>query len=80
MHSRNYYTRSAIPQKYEEIKALVKDDLEKAEHISATTDMWTGCHQRSYMSLSGHFIDTDWELKHHTLEIREITAAHMLKM
>ena len=39
MHSRNYYTRSAIPQKYEEIKALVKDDLEKAEHISATTDM-----------------------------------------
>ena len=35
--------------------------------------MWTGCHQ---LSLSGHFIDTDWELKHHTLETREITAAH----
>ena len=76
MHSRNYYTCSAIPQKYEEIKALVKDDLKKAEHISATTDMWTGCHQRGYMSLSGDFIDTDWELKRHTLETWEITAAH----
>ena len=76
MLSRNHYSRLAIPQKYEEVKSLVQADLDKAEHICVTTDMWTGCHQRSYMSLSAHFVTEEWQLKHFTLETREVTSSH----
>ena len=38
MHSRSYYTRVAIPRKYEELKAVVKTNLEKSEFMSVTTD------------------------------------------
>ena len=33
------------------------------DQISVTTDIWTSCAQDSYMSLTAHFIDKEFERK-----------------
>ena len=54
----------------------LKDSLGKADYLSVTTDAWSGCHNRSYISVTTHFIDTSWNLKHYCLQIQEITELH----
>ena len=74
--SRYQFSRVIIPSKYAEVKLEVESKLATAEYISVTTDMWTGCHQRGYMSLSAHYIRTDWELCHHCLQTHEVSTSH----
>ena len=42
-YSRSQFSRVIIPQKYEEVKHTVKLELEGAEYLSLTTDLWTDC-------------------------------------
>ena len=74
--SRYQFSRAIIPSKYAEVKLGVESKLATAEYISVTTDMWTGCHQRGYMSLSAHYISIDWEMCHHCLQTREVSTSH----
>ena len=52
------------------------DTLSNASCCSLTTDMWTGCHSRSYMAVTAHIVSDDWEMKSFCLATREITSAH----
>lgn len=70
------FTRVVIPNLYEKTKSKVKDNLGKVEYLSVTTDAWSGCHNRSYISVTAHFIDSSWNLKHYCLQIQEITESH----
>ena len=54
----------------------MKDSPSKADHLSVTTDAWTGCHNHSYISVTIHFIDGLWNLKHYCLQIQKITESH----
>ena len=74
--SRTYFSRVLVPTKYNEVKSNLRTSLSSAQHISFTTDLWTGCHNRSYISLSAHYISPTWEMKHHCLSTWEITVAH----
>ena len=74
--SRTHFTRVAIPKKYEEVKGIVQRSLATAEHVSFTTDLWTGCHQRAYLSLTVHYINPAMEIVHHSLCTREVSDAH----
>lgn len=65
-----------IPTLYEQTKAKVKDSLSKADCISVTTYAWSGCHNRSYISVTTHFIDPSWNLEHYCLQIQGITESH----
>ena len=62
--------------KYDEVKQSIKEKLEKAEFISLTTDMWTGCHNHGYISLSAHFVGDDWKMDHYCLQTREVVSSH----
>jgi len=65
--SRSHFTRVVLPAKYESIKAIVNDSVKKASWCSLTTDMWTGCHSRSYIGVTAHAINTEWEMKSYCL-------------
>ena len=52
------------------------DTLSNASCCSLTTDMWTGCHSRSYMAVTAHIVSDDWEMKSFCLVTREVTSAH----
>ena len=67
--SASQFSRVVVPTLYEKTKSKVKNS-------SVTTDAWTGCHNRSYISVTTHFIDPLWNLKHYCLQIQEITESH----
>ena len=75
-YSRSQFSRVVIPMKYDEVKQSIKEKLEKAEFISLTTDMWTGCHNHGYISLSAHFVGDDWKMDHYCLQTREVVSSH----
>ena len=75
-YSRSQFSRVVIPMKYDEVKQSIKEKLEKAEFISLTTDMWTGCHNHGYISLSAHFVGDDWKMDHYCLQTREVISSH----
>ena len=74
--SASQFSRVVIPTLYEQTKSKVKDNLDKADYLSVTTDAWSGCHNCSYISVTTHFIDPSWNLKHYCLQIQEITESH----
>ena len=75
-YSRTQFSRVIIPMKYE-VKQSVKEKLDKAKFISLTTDTWTGCHNRGYISLSAHYVDDDWQMHHHCLKTQEVVSSHI---
>ena len=75
-YSRTQFSRVVIPMKYDEVKQQVKEKLEKAKFISLTTDTWTGCHNRGYISLSAHFVGDNWQMHHHCLQTQKVVSSH----
>ena len=74
--SRSNVTRVLIPQKYEVVKEAVLASISKASYCSLTTDLWTGCHRRAYMTITAHYITSEWEMKHHCRQTREVDESH----
>jgi len=64
-----------MPQKYKDVKHIIKQELNGAECLSLTTDLWTGCHNHGCMSLSAHFVSSDWDMHHYCLLTREVAAS-----
>ena len=61
--SREYISDTAIPKKYNQMKAIVMSDLQKANGISLTTDAWSSNTMDPYLSLTVHFITPSWTLQ-----------------
>ena len=65
-----------LPNKYEEVKQLVKHQLTLASHVSLTTDIWTSRTAQSYMTITSHFIDDLWEMRSLVLETFHFSNDH----
>ena len=75
--SRTYFSKSVIPAKYATAKEELATFLEGIKHCSITTDIWTAKYQvRSYVSLTCHAIDSEWQLKSMILCTRELPEEH----
>ena len=75
--SRNYFSQTVIPSLYLQERKRVETTLAQVEYCSFTTDLWTAKYQnRSYISISCHFIDEEWELHSYCLETRELPIEH----
>lgn len=60
-----------MPAEYERIKASLSKVLQDND-LAFTTDLWTNEYsQRSYFTLSAHYINEDWELTASVLATRE---------
>ena len=67
--SRKYFSQTVIPS--------LEITLAQVEYCSFTTDLWTAKYQNhSYISISYHFIDEEWELHSYCLETRELPIEH----
>ena len=58
------------------MKEIVLVSLSTATHCSLTTDLWTGGHKRAYMSVTAHYITSEWGIKQHLLQTREVDERH----
>ena len=69
--------KTHIMKLYEDDKEKVKNILKTISgKISFTTDCWTSPSSKSFMSITAHFIDNDWNLKHLLLDFIEINDSH----
>ncbi|KAK4323032.1 hypothetical protein Pmani_006216 [Petrolisthes manimaculis] len=74
--SRREVTRTLLPSLYQNEVKAVSQDLEKAQHISLTTDIWTSRQTQGFITVTAHFISPEWELKSVVLETARIVKAH----
>lgn len=61
--SRNYFSYVALPAMYKKVQTVVEAEVQQADYFSATTDLWSSRTMEPYMSLTVHFIATDFTMK-----------------
>ena len=74
--SRSYFKDSKIPNMYEATKTKVMADLKKSDQVALTTDCWTSNATQSYMTVTAHYITSNWELRNLVLQTRELECSH----
>lgn len=65
---KTYFSETAVPKMYNTVRASVQSELKSVDFFSATTDMWSSVNMTPYMSLTVHYLTTDWTLKSRCLE------------
>ncbi|XP_039607958.1 E3 SUMO-protein ligase ZBED1-like [Polypterus senegalus] len=76
MPYRQHFSEKCIPRLFEQVKDSVKEDLDTAEGFAISTDRWTSLSTDSYVTVTCHFIDSDWCLKNYVLQTRALNEAH----
>ena len=75
--SRTYFMQTEIPRLYADIKQKVQSVVSSAPFHCITTDMWTSQHQvKGYLTLTTHFIDSEWALHSFVLATLEVPMEH----
>lgn len=74
--SRVHFSRTVVPKLYEESKANVKQTIQEAESIAITTDGWTSRNTESYITITAHVINNDWEMENVVLQTRPLFESH----
>ena len=75
--SRKYFTQDALPKLYSEVRGMIANELDQAMFISFTSDLWT-CSKsnESFISLTGHWLDEDFNYKSAMLNARHFPGRH----
>lgn len=74
--SRRELTRKHIPNMYEEVVQRLKDELREAPHVSVTTDIWTSRQTRGFLTVTVHYISSNWNMKSAVLETARMKNDH----
>ena len=73
---RKFFSNTAVPKKYNEVKAHVMNEIKTAPNISCTTDGWSANNMTPYLSLTAHFLTSDWQLRAYCLRTIYMPEAH----
>ncbi|KAH7953990.1 hypothetical protein HPB49_014754 [Dermacentor silvarum] len=79
--SRTTFSRTIIPALYRDTVTAVKERMhadfqEGIESISFTSDMWTSRSNQSYISLTCHYLTSNFEMRSFALDNRSVTESH----
>ena len=61
---------------YDNIKARLQAELGSVEYVALTTDHWTSHALDSYLGVTAHFVNQDWELVARVLTTKEVRERH----
>lgn len=73
---RKYFSKTALPDMYEEYREKVEASLSSADYYASTTDLWSSRTTEPYLSLTVHYINSDWELCNSNLETSYFPEDH----
>ncbi len=65
---RKYFSKTALPQLYEECRGKLENNLRNVRYFATTTDLWSSRTSEPYMSLTIHYIDEEWGLQSKCLQ------------
>lgn len=74
--SRRELTRTLLPNMYEQEVARISKELENVEDIALTTDIWTSRQTQGFITVTAHFISSDYNVKSAVLETARMTKNH----
>ncbi len=82
--SRRHFTEKVIPALYAETRAKVEDALQSAKRVALTCDGWTSRVTESFVTITAHFIDKNWDAQTYVLQTLVMndshTGAHMAEV
>ena len=65
-----------INNMFQETKADIKKLLRTVRHLALCTDAWTSLTNASYITITAHVLDQNFELQSYVLDTTEITESH----
>lgn len=66
--SRNHISKVALPSLYAKCQLEIEREICSIEYFAATTDLWSSTTAEPYLSLTVHFIDSEFEMKSKLLQ------------
>ena len=73
--TRKHLVNRLLQEKHNEVRMNIKSRLEKADWVSVTLDIWSSRQMRSYIGITGHFID-NWKLNNVVLSCKRFHGRH----
>ena len=67
---------SKIEKHYEERSRALKEQLTTVGNVALTTDCWTALTTESYITITFHYIDKDWQIKSAVLLTQHLSDRH----
>lgn len=74
--SRRFFSDTALPKIYNEVKTEVRESLSNAEQVSLTCDAWTSQTTESYVTVTAHNITDELCMSSHVLQTRALHDSH----
>lgn len=74
--SRRELARTHLPTLYEEEKRRVQEELGKVKYVALTTDIWTSRQTRGFLTVTAHYISSEWIMKSEVLETARMKKDH----
>ena len=74
--SRVTFSQKHIPALYHETCDQLKQKLKHADTLAITTDGWTSRATQSYITITVHYIDDEWNLQSAVLQTRPMFESH----
>lgn len=66
-----------LQMKYKEEKMNVVTRLKSdCTFMGLTSDLWTSVASKGFLTITGHYIDPEWNLQHLVLSTRQVTGSH----
>ncbi|XP_042070641.1 E3 SUMO-protein ligase ZBED1 [Haplochromis burtoni] len=72
--SRTHFTDIAVPALYKETKAKLETAVSAAPAVALTSDGWTSRATQSYLTVTAHYIDPEWQMKNCVLQTRLVES------
>ena len=73
---RKVFSDKLVPALYEKVKVDVVDSMSRAQRVSITVDGWTSRATDSYITVTAHYVNDEWDLQSHVLQTRVFNESH----
>lgn len=74
--NRQKLSEQLIPALFENEKAKLFQELQSTQAVSLTTDAWTSRSAESYLTITCHFVNKDWEMCSRILQTEKFHGSH----
>lgn len=74
--SKKTIERKLIPELFESTKSLVYSLLTEAKYVSITTDFWASTNTESFLTITAHFFDVNFNLRQFVLTTEKLSSNH----
>ena len=60
-------------------KIALMEMLKESSHIALTTDIWTSVATQAYITVTAHFVSSNWKLRTYLLQTMTFPESHTAK-